>query len=364
MKKFNKKILIATGGTGGHIFPAYSLAEHMIKQGIQIKITTDKRGLIFIKNYKNLDIKVINTDTIFKKNPIIFIISLFKISFAFLKALYLLLIYKPNIVFGMGGYSSFPICIAAKLLNIPFIIYENNLIIGKANKYLLPYAYKFFTAYPMSEKISEKYHKKTLRIGNIIRQNIINFKNKKIIYEQNQINILILGGSQAAKVFAEKLPKIFEECIKKKELKIKIFQQCTPEQNEELRKAYTLLNIEHEIFNFSENILDFFVKTDLAITRSGASMLAELLNCNIPFISIPLPSSADNHQLKNAEYFEKLGCGFLIKEENMSKDLFQLIKLIHKDKDLLNQVKSTQIKYSDKEVFRKIDNQIKDKIDE
>ena len=76
------------------------------------------------------------------------------------------------------------------------------------------------------------------------------------------------------------------------------------------------------------NEFDYFKKTDVAITRSGASMLAELLNCNIPFISIPLPSSADNHQLKNAVYFEKKGYGLLIEESKIEEDLFKLIKYI------------------------------------
>ena len=94
---------------------------------------------------------------------------------------------------------------------------------------------------------------------------------------------------------------------------------------------YKDLNIDFEIFNFSNNILDYFSKIDLAITRSGASMLAELINAKIPFISIPLPSSADHHQLKNAIYYEKKGYSYLIEEKDLNTKLFQLIKKINEN---------------------------------
>ena len=176
-------------------------------------------------------------------------------------------------------------------------------------------------------------------------------------------SILILGGSQAAKSFGEKLPAVFEECINSN-ITLKVYQQCLKSQNVTLKSNYDSLNIESEIFNFSHNLLSYFSKVDLAITRSGSSMLAELLNCNVPIISIPLPHSADNHQLKNAKYFERKGYGFLIEEFELKKNLFPLIKSIHEDKGLLNQMKIKQSKYSDKKVFEKIDNLIKQIIHE
>jgi UDP-N-acetylglucosamine--N-acetylmuramyl-(pentapeptide) pyrophosphoryl-undecaprenol N-acetylglucosamine transferase len=129
-----------------------------------------------------------------------------------------------------------------------------------------------------------------------------------------------------------------------------------------LEYNYKLFGVEYEIFNFSHNISKYFVKADIAITRSGSSMLAELLNCKIPIINIPLPSSADNHQLKNAQYFEKKGYGYLIEEKNLEEKLFPLIKSIHEDKNLLNQMKKNQSTFSDKKVYEKIDNQIKELI--
>tara|TARA_B110001452_G_scaffold266291_1_gene272786 strand:- start:401 stop:1498 length:1098 start_codon:yes stop_codon:yes gene_type:complete len=359
MRYKNKKILITTGGTGGHIFPAYSLAKHLMKKESLVEIMTDKRGFKYLKKFKELNIILNNFSSIYKGNKLNKVLSVFIIIFSFLKSLLILFKKRPFLVFGMGGYSSFPVCIAAKVLKIPFIIYENNLLIGKSNKYLLPFAYKLFVAYPELEGVNDKYKKKLIRIGNIIREEILNQNTlkKKESFGKKSFTILILGGSQAAKSFGEKLPLIFEKCILDN-LNIKLYQQCVPSQNEKLTKLYKSLNIEFELFNFTDNILNYISKADLAITRSGSSMIAELLNCKIPFVAIPYPYAADNHQEKNAIYFKNRGYGFLINEKEISSELFPLIKEIYRDKKILKQISDKQSTHSDKKVFEKIDNEI------
>ncbi len=357
MIKSKKKILIATGGTGGHVFPAYSLARHFIKNRLSVDIVTDKRGFEFLKNYKDVRLKVINSSTIFKKNPLKIIISLIQIKIAFIRALFFLLKSRPKIVFGMGGYSSFPVCIAAKILNIPFIIYENNLVIGKANKFLLPIAHKIFVSFFELEGVETKHENKKVEIGNIIREEIFNFNQSNYFLNKGFLSILVLGGSQAAKSFAEKLPKVFEDCVNEG-INLKIYQQCLSSQKTELNEKYKLLKIECELFNFKKNLLKCFTEIDFVITRSGSSMLAELLNCRVPFISVPFPYATDDHQFKNAKYFKEKGYGFLVREDELKTNLFPLIKSIHKDKDLLNRMRKKQNSHSDKLVFEKIDNQI------
>tara|TARA_B110000971_G_C20014644_1_gene503311 strand:+ start:1347 stop:2438 length:1092 start_codon:yes stop_codon:yes gene_type:complete len=353
MKTTNKKkIIISTGGTGGHIFPAQSLAKNLIKNNYTVEIITDKRGLKYLD--KNKDIKLIlnNSATIFKKNIINLFLSIFTIFFSYIKSLVILYRTKPIIVFGMGGHASFPTCIAAKTLNIPFIIYENNIQIGKSNKYLLPFAFKIFASYKEIIGIKNKHVHKVIVTGNIIREEILNFKkNNQFIPEV--LNILVLGGSQAAKSFGELLPPIFEQCLQKK-IKIKIFQQCTKPQTEKLDRVYKNLNFDFELFNFTNNILEYFAKTELTITRSGSSVTAELINCNIPFITIPYPHATDAHQDKNATYFEKKGYSISIKETEVSKKLFSLIESFYKDKKLLDKMIKNQKNYSDKKVFLKI----------
>tara|TARA_B110000967_G_scaffold19622_1_gene18308 strand:- start:13 stop:1104 length:1092 start_codon:yes stop_codon:yes gene_type:complete len=357
-----KKIIIATGGTGGHIFPAYSLAKNFIKNKYLVEIITDKRGLKYLDKHKNIKLILNNSATIYKKNIKNLFFSVFIIFFSYIKSLVILYRASPAVVFGMGGHASFPVCIAAKTLNIPFIIYENNIQIGKSNKYLLPFAFKIFVSYQDLIGIKNKYNHKVIVTGNIIREEILNFKKKKY-FPPEILNILVLGGSQAARSFGELLPKVFEKC-KNENINIKIFQQCIESQKKKISKIYQNLNFDFKLFNFTKNITEYFSKTELAITRSGSSVTAELINCNIPFISIPYPHAADSHQDKNATYFEKKGYSFSIKEAEVNKKLFPLIKSIYKDKKLLDKMIEKEKKHSDKEVFLKINKIIKNLINE
>ena len=362
MNKELIKIIIATGGTGGHVFPACSLAEHLITKKINVQLISDQRGMKYFKDYSHLNVIKITSSTISRKNIFKFFLSTLIIFYSILKSFFYLLFNRANLIFGMGGYSSLPICVAAKILNIPFIVYENNLHIGRANKFLLRFAKKAFVSHLELEGVPNKYKNKLCEIGNIIRKEILNYK-ETFEKKEEKIKILILGGSQAAKVFAEQLPPIFEECINAN-ISLKIYQQCLPSQNESLSSFYKKLNLECEIFNFDNNIQKYFSKINFAITRSGSSVLAELMNAKVPFISVPLPTSADNHQLKNAIYYEKNHYSYLIEEKDLNEKLFKLIKSIHIDRSLLDIIKIKQGEYSDKSVYETIDKEIRDIINE
>ena len=114
------------------------------------------------------------------------------------------------------------------------------------------------------------------------------------------------------------MPQVFKRC-KELEKPIKIFQQCQKNQNTKLAKFYDDAKIDYELFNYTDKIIEYYLNTNLIITRSGASVLGEIINLNIPFIAIPLPSSADNHQYKNAEFYSKKGYGYLMEEKNKPK---------------------------------------------
>ena len=354
----NKKIeaLIAVGGTGGHVFPGINLASALNKKNYNVKIVSDKRGYKFFKETDKKNVLVFPSSPLIKKNVVLLIFSLSLILYSILRSLIFLSYNRPSIIFGMGGYASFPICIAAAILRIKFIIYENNLIIGRANKKLLPFAERIFVSNKKLEGISLKYNFKTIEVGNIIKREIINFSlNLRI--KKKELKILVLGGSQAAKIFAEILPKIFKKCSDIG-ISIRIIQQCLPHQNRELSSFYDKCNIQHELFNFSENLVKFFSKVNLAITRSGSSVLAELTNANIPFITIPLPSSVDDHQLKNANFYKSKNLSFLVEEKDLNDKLSKLLKEIHENMSKLNEISTNQRQYSDKHVYENINNEL------
>ena len=350
----NKKIIIATGGTGGHIFPAVSLASYLNKNSFNSILTTDERGLKFINIQFIKNTKIIDSSSLNKKRKFF---SIFKILIAFFKSIFFLIKTKPKFIFGMGGYASFPVCFAGIVLRIPLIIYENNLMIGKSNRYLAPFSKKILVSYKDIEGINSKYKKKIVIIGNILRESI--FNNSKINKKEteNELKILVLGGSQAAKIFAEILPDIFVNC-KKNGMKFKVFQQCLEGQKLELQKKYNNSKINFELFSFTFDIMKYYNLSNLVITRAGSSALAEFLNSKIPIISIPLATSSENHQLKNAKYFMNKGFGIMIEEKDLKTKLFNLLQSMDKDKSILNEIKANQKKYSDKKVFINIKKEI------
>ena len=354
-----QKILIATGGTGGHIFPACSLANYLSVKNFNVQLTTDSRGAKYLKT-QNLNIKELPSSPLKKNNPLKFLISILFIFYAIMKSFIFLIFNRPSIIFGMGGYSSFPVCFAAFFLRIKFVIYENNLIIGKANKHLLPFTHKIFVSYSELEGIPKKYNDKIIVIGNLIREEIIRTDISNNHEKMEFMKVLVLGGSQGAKIFAEELPLVFER-LKNSNVSIKVFQQCKKEQNEKLSEFYKKARIDYEIFNFKNNISEYYSKANLVITRSGASVLGELVNFKIPFISIPLPTSADNHQYKNAEFYQKKGYGYLLEEKDIRDKLLELLNSIFNDKSLIKKILFNQAKYSDKDNFKNL-NKLLEKI--
>ncbi len=354
--------LIAIGGTGGHVFPGYNLANHLMEHNYKVNLVIDKRGSKFLKNYNHFKVSILPSSPLITRNLITILTSFVSVVYSVFRSFIFLIFNRPSIIFGMGGYASFPICIAASILQIKFIIYENNLILGKANKYLLPFANRILVSYKDLDGIPEKYLRKTVEIGNIIKKEIINFQQQRENSNDKKLKILVLGGSQAAKIFAETLPNIFKECSKSGIL-LKIYQHCLPSQNEKLKLFYKSAKIDFETFNFSHNLNEFFSKVNLAITRSGSSMLAELTNVNLPFISVPLPTSADNHQLKNSIYYKKKNFAFLIEEKDLSIKLFSHIKEIYENRSILDKIKQNQRQYSDKNVYNNINQVLKEILD-
>ncbi len=346
-----RKIIIATGGTGGHVFPAISLFE-CLKNNFYIEIFSDIRGLKYFNNKDK--VKVIKAGTIFQKNLFKTITNLIKIIFSIIYSFFYLKKNKPEIVFGMGGYSSFPVSVASYLLKIPLIIYENNLVLGRANKILLPFANKLILATENTSGIAKKYKEKIFVSGYLLREEIFNLeKNYKKNDRKDELSLLIIGGSQSAKVFGEKITEIIVKCYKKN-IKFKIYQQCLEDQMNMIEKIYNQHKINFKLFSFSEKLSDHYLSTDLAITRSGASSIAELLNSRIPFIAIPLPSSADNHQFQNALNFQKKGYCFLLEEKFIYPKLFEILEDFNKNRDKLLLLKSKMKEHSDKNSVQRV----------
>ena len=356
----NKKIIFSTGGTGGHIFPAINLMKHFFDKKYEVLLVTDKRGNNFVKNYSEFKSYMLSTGTPTNKNLFKKLFSYILIFYSIIRSIFILKREKPDLIFGFGGYVSFPISFASRFLNLPLIIYENNMILGRANKYLSSFSKKIFLAKKITSNFPEKYKSKTYEVGSILNKNIIN---RKLIEEKNneeKFSILVLGGSQGAEIFGIIIPTVVK-MINDAGYEVEINQQCIISQKNSIIDFYEKNNIKNYVFEFDKNILKLILSSDLAITRCGASTTAELAHTLTPFIAVPLPNSIDNHQYLNAKFYKDIGCCWILDQNNFNtKNLFSLIIEIIKNKNKLKTVHENMKKNYSNNVYSTIENQIKE----
>lgn len=325
-----KKVLLAAGGTGGHIFPMVSLYKDLEVYGNSILLVTDKRVENYIKNL-NIDFKIIDASSPYKdKNILKKIFNIFLILKSFIQSYYILKKFKPDLVIGCGGYVSFSVLAISKILKIKYVIYETNSVMGRVNKFFSKSAFKIFTGYKLPIGLKNENSFKTEFIGQLVRKNF--FKISYYIPQNlnNFFNLMVLGGSQGAKIFSKIIPEVLEKLLNEK-YKINIFHQCNESDINLLINNYSKFNnsanFKYKIFSFEPNIEKFYEKTNLVICRAGSSTLAELGIIGIPFIAIPLPSSLDNHQYLNAKYYADNDCAYLINQDiNIEKNLYFTLK--------------------------------------
>ena len=355
----NKKIIFSTGGTGGHIFPALNLMKHFFEKGYDVLLVTDYRGNNFIKNYSQFKSYTLNINTPSNKNFIKNFFSFFTILFSIIKSIFILKKEKPDLIFGLGGYVSFPISVASKIFNLPLLLYENNLVLGRSNRYLLAFSKKILIAKNAIKNFPRKYENKISEVGYVLNKKIINYKFSKDDKNNDNFSILVLGGSQGAEIFGNIIPKVVN-MIKNKGYAISISQQCIDKQKNILSDFYDKNGIINYVFKFDENTIKLFSNSDLAITRCGASTIAELTHSLTPFIAVPLPNSINNHQYLNAKFYEENGCCFLLEQKNFTtENLFNLVVKTIEDKNRLKKIRENMKKYYSNDVYIKIENEIK-----
>ncbi len=356
----NKKIIFSSGGTGGHIFPTINLMNYFSKRGYEVLIVTDKRGEKFLKYKKDFKAYVMSVKTPANKNFIKKILAFVLMFFAFIKSVLILKKEKPDLVFGFGGYISFPISFASRFFKIPLVIYENNMILGKANKYLVSFSKKLLLASNIPENLNPKYKDKICKVGNILREEILKYSAKDKKLDSKIFSILVLGGSQGAEIFGEIIPPVIKK-IKDEGYEIFINQQCLQHQKNSIIDFYNKNKIKNNVFNFTDDILNLLSSSHVAISRCGASSLAELKNTQTPFIAVPLPHAADNHQYLNAKYYEKQGFCWIIEQDNLNLiNLSNLIITLIEDKKKLEIIKKSMQSNNDKNVYINVENGIKE----
>jgi len=331
----NKKILISTGGSGGHVIPATIMYKHL-EDNFDVSMTSDVRGIKFL-NKDEYSLKIFNVRPI-SKNLLIMPFDFLLIIILIFKSISFLKKNKINVLISTGGYMSLPLCIGAKFLDIKLLLFEPNMVLGRSNKFFISYCQKILCYSSNIKKFPIKFKNKIKVIPALLRKT---FYDKRDTHNSlDTINLLIIGGSQGAKIFDDLVKNTIIELSKK--YKLKIYQQTSPINFESFKKIYENNNINYELFNFNDDIINFMQKTDLCITRAGASTLAELNFTETPYLAIPLPTAKDNHQFENAYFYNKLGFNWLLNQKEIDEKILlkKLINIIDNKEEYLTKKKN------------------------
>ena len=336
-----QRILISTGGSGGHVVPATILYDHL-KDKFHISMSIDNRGIKFLdKDKYNLD--VFNVSQI-SKNIFILPFQFLSMSYLIVKSIFFLKKKRVNIIISTGGYMSLPLCIASRILNIKLFLFEPNMVLGRSNKFFIKSCKKIFCYSDKIKNFPSEYQSKIKVIPALLRKKFYVTKKAEVIGEY--INLLIIGGSQGAQIFDTLIKATIIELSKKYSLKI--FQQANFVNFKNLENFYKDNNIDFELFDFDVDISNLMSKANICFTRAGASTLAELVYLNLPYVTIPLPSSKDNHQFENAFFYNKIGCNWIlnqneINEETLTNKLFDIID--NKEEFLVKKINMKNFSY-------------------
>lgn len=305
-------IVLATGGTGGHVFPAQALARALRGRGYRLALVTDRRGSAYGGLLGDLETYRIRAAGISGRGLTAKISAVLQLGLGLLQARRLLKQLAPRAVVGFGGYPSIPTMVAAAQLKFNTVIHEQNAVLGRANRVLAPRAGRIATAFDETAMLQESDAARAMRTGNPVRPEVVAAARPYQAPIAGPIEILVTGGSQGASIFADIVPAALAGLPAELRGRLRVTQQCREEDIAAVRRSYADSGIEAQLASFIADIPERLARAHLAICRSGASTVAELAAAGRPAIMIPYPHAIDDHQRENAARLCDAGGGWLL----------------------------------------------------
>jgi UDP-N-acetylglucosamine--N-acetylmuramyl-(pentapeptide) pyrophosphoryl-undecaprenol N-acetylglucosamine transferase len=310
-------VLLATGGTGGHMFPAEALAGLLLARGYRVSLVTDKRGRGFGDRLPDVEVHRISAGALAGGGLLRRAMGMLDLAWGFLQARGLVRRLKPRLAVGFGGYASVPTILAAQRAGIATLLHEQNAVLGRANRLLAARARLVATSFAETRGLGRTPARLT---GNPVRSDIAALGDRPYPESGDPLRILVLGGSQGARIFSTLVPAAVGLLAPALRRRLAIAQQCRPEDLERARASYAALDVAVELAAFFENMGEQLGRAHLVISRSGASTVAELAAAGRPAILIPYPHATDDHQSANAASFCTAGAGWLMPEAGVSAE--------------------------------------------
>ncbi|MEZ5820548.1 MAG: undecaprenyldiphospho-muramoylpentapeptide beta-N-acetylglucosaminyltransferase [Xanthobacteraceae bacterium] len=295
-------ILLAAGGTGGHLFPAEALGVELIKRGYRVRLATDSRALRYSGLFTQDMTDLVPSETVRGRDPVSLARTAVMLGYGLVVALGLVRRLKPAAVVGFGGYPTLPPLLAARLLGVPGIIHDANAVLGRANRFLSGRVNAIATSLPGVLDRDPALAGKTVTVGTPMRPAVL--AAAAVPYEAPQANgplrVLVVGGSQGARVMSDIVPPAIERLEPALWSRLVLTQQVREEDMARVRAVYDKLKINAELAPFFSDLPARLAQNHLVVSRSGAGTVAELAAIGRPSILVPLPGAIDQDQFANA----------------------------------------------------------------
>lgn len=300
MTAVSRHYVLAAGGTGGHILPAFALAIELERRGHHVALVTDERGARIPGKPASLTAHVLPAGRM-GRNPLTALKGLRAIWQGRRMALRLFESFQPTAVVGFGGYPALPALLAAHKAGIATVIHEQNAVLGRVNRLLAKRVNAIATSYRQVDRLDPKYAGKAHLVGNPVRPEVLALRDQPFppLDEDGLFRVLVTGGSQGASVLADVVPDGLAMLPPNLRHRLQVTQQCRPEDIEGVRARYAGHEIPAELGTYFEDMASRLADAHLFIGRAGASTIAELTAAGRPAILVPLPIATDDHQAAN-----------------------------------------------------------------
>ncbi|MBN9490496.1 MAG: undecaprenyldiphospho-muramoylpentapeptide beta-N-acetylglucosaminyltransferase [Alphaproteobacteria bacterium] len=307
-----RPVVLATGGTGGHVFPAEALAGELERRGVPFALVTDSRGRQWQGALAHRPIHYIHAASPGRSLSARLLALLF-LGLGLFDAWRALGRIGPSAVVGFGGYASVPTMIAARLRRTPAMLHEQNAVLGKANRMVLRGVMRVATSFARTRHMADG-DARTRLVGNPVREPVraLSASTYRAPGPDRVVDLLIFGGSQGAASFSQVVPEAILSLPPELRARLRLVQQCRPEDLERVRRLYAQGRIVADLAPFFPDLPQRLASAHLVISRSGASTMAELAAIGRPSILVPYPYAADDHQMANARAFEAAGACIVI----------------------------------------------------
>ncbi len=328
-------VLLAAGGTGGHLFPAEALAHALKERGVDVELVTDERALRYGDSFPARAMHTIHSATPRGGSILSRVAAVAQLGLGVVDALRLIQRIKPSIVIGFGGYPTVPPLVAAWLLRVPTLLHEANGVMGKANRFMASRVDAIAAGFPLGDA-SPAWRSKITVTGNPVRPNVLAAMNEPYPDADGRLRLLVTGGSQGARVMSDVVPAAVASMPPELREKIVVAQQARQEDIARVTSEYQRAGVTAEVAAFFADLPSRIAAAQVVIARSGASTVSELAAIGRASILVPLPHALDQDQAANAAVLAAAGAAEVVRQEDFTpRFLSERLAGLVEDPDLL-----------------------------